>query len=41
MIEEVDGEEHLITIIPEISIRAQVPRLKGVDTKFNKLPWHV
>ncbi len=38
---EVDGEEQPITIIPEISIRAQVPHLKGVDTKdFDKLPWH-
>ena len=42
MNKEVDREEHPITIIPEISIRAQVPRLKGVDTKdFDKLPWHV
>jgi len=38
----VDGEEHPITIIPEISIGAQVLRLKGVDTKdFDKLPWYV
>ena len=38
----VDGEEHPITIIPEISIRAQVLRLKGVDIKdFDMLPWHV
>ncbi len=42
MITEVDGEEHPITIIPEISIKDQVPSLKGVDTKdFDKLPWHV
>ncbi len=42
MTAEVDGEEHPITIIPEILIRAQVLRLKGVDTKdFDKLPWHV
>jgi len=42
MTAEEDGEEHPITIIPEILIRAQVPRLKGVDTKdFDKLPWHV
>ncbi len=39
---EVEEEKHPITIIPEISFRAQVPRLKGVDTKdFDKLPWHV
>ncbi len=37
-----DGEEQPITIILEIAIRAQVPRLKGVDTKdFDKLPWHI
>jgi hypothetical protein len=37
-----DGEEQPITIIPEITIRAQVPCLKGVNTKdFDKLPWHV
>ena len=42
MTAEVDGEEQPITIIPEISIRAQVPRLKGVNTKdFDKLPWQV
>ena len=42
MTPEMDGEEHPITIIPEISIRAQVPRRKGFDTKdFDKLPWHV
>jgi hypothetical protein len=42
MTTEVDGEEHPITIILEISNRAQVLRLKGVDTKdFDKLPWHV
>ena len=42
MTAEVDEEKHPITIIPEISIRAQVPHLKGVDTKdFDKLPWHV
>jgi len=42
MTAEVDGEEHPITIISEISIRAQVPHLKGVDTKdFDELPWHV
>ena len=39
---EVDGEEHPITVISEILIRAQVLHLKGVDTKdFDKLPWHV
>jgi hypothetical protein len=42
MTAEVDGEEPPITIIPGISIRPQVPPLKGVDTKdFDKLPWHV
>jgi hypothetical protein len=42
MTAEVDGEEHPITIISEISIRAQVLHLKGVDIKdFDKLPWHV
>jgi len=42
MTTEVDREEHPITIIPEISIRAQVLCLKGVDTNdFDKLPWHV
>ena len=42
VIAEVNGDEHPITIIPEISIRAQVLRLKGVDAKdFDKLPWHI
>ena len=42
MITEVDGEETATPIIPDISIRSQVPRLKGVDVKdFDKLPWHV
>jgi hypothetical protein len=37
-----DGEEQPITIILEITIRAQILRLKGINTKdFNKLPWHV
>ena len=42
MITEVDGEETATPIIPDISIRSQVLRLKGVDVKdFDKLPWHV
>jgi hypothetical protein len=42
MTAEVDQEEHPISIIPEISVRAQVPCLKGVGNKdINKLPWHV
>jgi hypothetical protein len=37
-----DREEQPITIILEVTIRAQVLHLKRVDTKdFNKLPWHV
>ncbi len=39
MTAEVDGEEHPITItiiiIPEILIRAQVPRLKGLTPKIS------
>jgi hypothetical protein len=36
------GDEHQAVLTPKISIRAQVPRLKGVEAKdFNKLPWHV
>jgi hypothetical protein len=34
--------ELVLPAIPEISIRAQVPCLKGVDTSgFDKLPYHV
>jgi hypothetical protein len=37
-----DNDQPQAPTIPDISIRAQVLRLKGVKTKdFDKLPWHV
>ena len=37
-----DDEEYKAPPIPGISIRLQVPRLKGMDTSsYDKLPYHV